>query len=92
METRRAPPSLVSLMPSEILFVEDELDVGLGVGQTLFLQGFAQLRGAAEEHPHVGSVGKTHSSSDKCVCVGGGSRAPPPATGNRQKGSSPRVL
>lgn len=91
METKRAPPSLVSLMPSEILFVEDELDVSLGVGQTLFLQGFAQLSGAAEEHPHLGSVGKTHSSSDKRG-GGWGSRAPPPAAGNRQKGSSPRVL
>lgn len=48
----------MSLMPSEILLVEDELDVGLGVRQTLFLQGLPQLRGAAEEHPHLGSVGK----------------------------------
>lgn len=38
----------------EVLLVEDELDVGLGVGQTLFLQRLAQLGGAAQEHPNLG--------------------------------------
>lgn len=42
----------------EVLFVEDELDVGLGVGQTLFLQRCPQLRRAAQEHSHFGSTGK----------------------------------
>lgn len=41
-----------SRWPLEILLVEDELDVGLGVRQALLLQGFAQLRGAAEKDPH----------------------------------------
>lgn len=60
--SERAPPSLT---PSEILLVEDELDVGLGVRQTLLLQGLPQLRGAAEEHPHLGSAGKTQTILDK---------------------------
>lgn len=70
-------------MSSEILLVEDELDVGLGVRQTLFLQGFPQLRRAAEEHPHLGSVGKTHT-----IRHGGGgglgSRAHPPPGSDRK--------
>lgn len=40
----------------EVLLVEDELDVGLRVGQTLFLQRLPQLRGATQEHPHLGSA------------------------------------
>lgn len=38
----------------EVLLVEDELDVGLRVGQALFLQRLAQLRRATQEHPDLG--------------------------------------
>lgn len=75
-----APLSLMSSMPSEILLVEDELDVGLGVRQTLLLQGLPQLRGAAEEHPHFGSVGETHTIThsilDKHGCAETDGKAP----------------
>lgn len=50
--------------PLEILLVEDELDVGLGVRQALLLQGFPQLRGAAEKDPHFRSVGNKHTILD----------------------------
>ena len=36
----------------EVLLVEDELYVALGVRQTLFLQRLPQLGGAAQKHPH----------------------------------------
>lgn len=39
---------------SEVLLVEDELDVALGVRQTLLLQRLPQLGGAAQKHPHFG--------------------------------------
>lgn len=38
----------------EVLLVEDELNVSLGVGQTLFLQRLSQLGGATQEHPNLG--------------------------------------
>ncbi len=41
----------------EVLFVEDELDVGLWVRQTLFLQRLPQLRRAAQKDPHFSSTG-----------------------------------
>lgn len=50
--------------PLEVLLVEDELDIGLGVRQTLFLQGFPQLRGTAEKHPHFRPVGKKRTILD----------------------------
>lgn len=65
--------------PSEVLLVEDELDVGLGVGQALFLQGSSQLRGAAEEHPHFGSFGKRHIILGKLEGGGGAPPSPGPA-------------
>lgn len=46
-------PCLASVV-LEVLLVEDKLDVGLGVGQTLFLQRLAQLGGPAQEHPNLG--------------------------------------
>lgn len=71
---------MMSSMPSEILLVEDELDIGLGVRQTLLLQGLPQLRGAAEEHPHFGSVGETHTIThsilDKHGCAETDGKAP----------------
>lgn len=90
----RERPSLMPLVPSEILLVEDELDVGLGVRQTLLLQGCPQLRGAAEEHPHLGSAGKTRTILDKHGRGAVWDHEPSihQAPGHRRKGSSPRVL
>lgn len=87
---RRERLSLMPLMPSEILLVEDELDVGLGVRQTLLLQGFPQLRGAAEEHPHLGSAGKTRTILDK---HGGGFGITSPASTRRPEtgGKAPHL-
>lgn len=52
----------------EVLLVEDELDVGLGVRQTLFLQRLAQLGGAAQEHPNLGpeAGGRVNENASCC--------------------------
>lgn len=43
---------------SKVLLVEDELDVGLGVAQTLFLQRVPEPRRATQEHSHFSSTRK----------------------------------
>lgn len=68
----RPPPP--EAPPSEVLLVEDEFDVGLGVRQALFLQGLPQLGGAAEEHAHFGSVGKKRGVTDETLGIRSGGR------------------
>lgn len=77
---RGSAPSPPEAPPSEVLLVEDEFDVGLGVRQALLLQGLPQLGGAAEEHPHFGSAGKRRGFSDEAFRITGepdGKRASP---------------
>lgn len=53
-------PGRPSEVVLEVLLVEDELDVGLRVGQTLFLQRFAQLRRTTQEDAHFSPAGRQH--------------------------------